>query len=203
VDDIFLNCSSSAFAMLSLRSLYFVMETLSQTFQTLKYGIAAVLILIGLKLVFAYVLDISNSVCFALMLGIVAASMASSYWLPQVRETCESLELGGSGTFLDEEEEERELFERRHLPVDASGFGGHHEGSRGLPISALRTPVSHEDPEMAGGATPSRPLPVQADGKLSPHRAGEGFHEDRERDFSEADAQDSARPGFSSAAHDG
>merc|ERR1719436_853687 len=53
VSDVFLNCSSSAFAMLSLRSLYFVMESLTHTFETLKYGISAVLILIGLKLILA------------------------------------------------------------------------------------------------------------------------------------------------------
>merc|ERR1719335_1864683 len=64
VNDVFLNCSSSAFAMLSLRSMYFVMDSLTRTFQTLKYGIAVILVLMGLKFVFAGFVSVSSTVCF-------------------------------------------------------------------------------------------------------------------------------------------
>lgn len=110
VNDTFLNCSSSAFAMFSLRSLYFVMESLTQMFQMLRYGIAAILVLIGLKLIFSGWLAMSNSVCFAVILGICVASVASSYWMPRFRENCEHFDLGPSGQ--DEEVGEREFFER-------------------------------------------------------------------------------------------
>lgn len=110
VSGIFLNCSSSAFAMLSLRSLYFVMDSLARTFQMLKYGIAAVLVLIGLKLVFACWLNIPNGICFAVFLGIIVASMASSYWMPRFHETCEHID--GSAVSPRAEEEDREFFDR-------------------------------------------------------------------------------------------
>lgn len=92
VNSVYLNCSSSAFAMLSLRSLYFVMENLVEMFQMLKYGIASILILIGLKLVFSGIVNVSNTVCFAVVLAIMAASIASSYWMPRFRDTCERMD---------------------------------------------------------------------------------------------------------------
>eukprot|EP00931_Biecheleriopsis_adriatica_P088701 TRINITY_DN62961_c0_g1_i1.p1 TRINITY_DN62961_c0_g1~~TRINITY_DN62961_c0_g1_i1.p1 ORF type:complete len:552 (-),score=136.44 TRINITY_DN62961_c0_g1_i1:45-1700(-) len=114
VSDVFLNCASSAFAMMSLRSLYFVMESLTQTFQMLKYGIAAVLVLIGFKLVFAYWFELSNGACFAMILALLLSSVMGSYWMPQLKENCECVELGVTGTIFEEGEEEegRDLFER-------------------------------------------------------------------------------------------
>lgn len=87
IPDPFVNCSSSAFAMLSLRSMYFIMEALTDTFQMLKYGIAAVLILTGMKLIFAPIVYLPAGVCFALIAAIIVASAASSYWMPLVRGT--------------------------------------------------------------------------------------------------------------------
>lgn len=107
VNDIFLNTASAAFAMLSMRSLYFVMEHLVHMFQMLKYGIAAILVLIGLKLVFTGIADVSSTVTFTLVLLILAASIASSYWMPRFRETCEHLDMP-SGGLLDGDDEEVE-----------------------------------------------------------------------------------------------
>eukprot|EP00913_Durusdinium_trenchii_P022635 g21258.t1 len=61
VNDLYLNVASAAFAMMGLRSLYFLMESLVQSFHMLKYGIAAILVLIGLKMVFSVWFEISNS----------------------------------------------------------------------------------------------------------------------------------------------
>lgn len=88
VNDIFLNVSSSAFALLGLRPLYFVMENMVQSFHMLKYGIAAILVLIGIKMVLSVWFNISNSATFVLILLICGTSMASSYWLPTVRQSC-------------------------------------------------------------------------------------------------------------------
>eukprot|EP00929_Paragymnodinium_shiwhaense_P120646 TRINITY_DN9263_c0_g1_i1.p1 TRINITY_DN9263_c0_g1~~TRINITY_DN9263_c0_g1_i1.p1 ORF type:complete len:621 (-),score=146.75 TRINITY_DN9263_c0_g1_i1:51-1913(-) len=106
VDNLFLNCASSAFAMLSLRSLYFVMESLVEMFNLLKYGIGAILVLIGLKLIFAEWLSVSNAVCFSVILAICAASMASSYWMPSLREDCERINLGPMDSAGEANEEE-------------------------------------------------------------------------------------------------
>jgi len=82
VNDILLNCLSSVFAMLGLRSLYFVMRSLVNMFPTLKYGVAIILALIGLKLMFTSYVSVSNGVSFTVIAGVCAASIASSYWLP-------------------------------------------------------------------------------------------------------------------------
>jgi len=49
-DSTFINFTSSAFAMLCLRSLYFVFTKLLKYFHYLKYGVAVILVLIGIKL---------------------------------------------------------------------------------------------------------------------------------------------------------
>lgn len=82
VQDLFLNCTSSAFAMMSLRSMYFVMESLVQTFHMFKYGIAALLVLIGLKLIFSEYIEVSGVVMFFVSMFVVAGAIASSYWWP-------------------------------------------------------------------------------------------------------------------------
>ncbi|CAK9086975.1 unnamed protein product [Durusdinium trenchii] len=91
VNDLYLNVASAAFAMMGLRSLYFLMESLVQSFHMLKYGIAAILVLIGLKMVFSVWFEISNSVTFVLIIAICIASAVSSYWLPSVRQSCTAL----------------------------------------------------------------------------------------------------------------
>mmetsp|Transcript_67937 Transcript_67937/g.190275 ORF Transcript_67937/g.190275 Transcript_67937/m.190275 type:complete len:505 (+) Transcript_67937:84-1598(+) len=106
VSDIFLNCASSAFTMMGLRSLYFVMESLAQTFENIKHGISAILIFIGLKLVASVWHEISNGVCFAIILGILAASIASSYWSLRLHEDCQVISMGGTATALEGDEVE-------------------------------------------------------------------------------------------------
>merc|ERR1712151_1369379 len=48
--DLALNFTSSAFTMLTLRSLYFLIASLVHIFRFLKYGVGLILILIGLRL---------------------------------------------------------------------------------------------------------------------------------------------------------
>ena len=49
--DRFLMFTSNVFAILGLRSLYFVLERLSQMFRYIKYGVAIILVLTGIKLI--------------------------------------------------------------------------------------------------------------------------------------------------------
>jgi tellurite resistance protein TerC len=51
VDNLFLAYSAILFAMLGLRSGYFIVEIMAQTFRLFKYGIGAILIFIGMKLI--------------------------------------------------------------------------------------------------------------------------------------------------------
>jgi tellurite resistance protein TerC len=51
VDNLFLAYSAILFAMLGLRSGYFIVEIMAQTFRLFKFGIGAILIFIGMKLI--------------------------------------------------------------------------------------------------------------------------------------------------------
>ncbi|CAE7323603.1 terC [Symbiodinium microadriaticum] len=139
VNDVFLNCASSAFAMMGLRSLYFIMESLVQTFYMLKYGIAAVLVLIGLKLLFSQWLDISNTAMFVMIIVICAASAASSYWVEQVPDACK----GANGLESEEDMERTD----RHFDREAIDSPA---GQTMLEERAALEPV-----------TPSRPVPLR------------------------------------------
>lgn len=129
VDDIFLNCASSAFAMMSLRSLFFVMEALVETFDTLKYGIAIILVLIGLKLILSGIVRVSTMASFAILVAVLLGSMTTSYWAPRFTDG------GGGGS-----RQERGSFDRE--PQDR-------EGSHGLLSRAgvQRHQVQHADDE--------------------------------------------------------
>mmetsp|Transcript_46423 Transcript_46423/g.86767 ORF Transcript_46423/g.86767 Transcript_46423/m.86767 type:complete len:559 (-) Transcript_46423:14-1690(-) len=136
VDGLFLNSASSAFAMLGLRSLYFIMESLVQTFHMLKYGIAAVLMIIGFKMLISQWIYISNMLMLSTSLAVAIASAVSSYWVQQVPDACK----GANGVESDEDLERTE----RHLDEVA-------EASVGADTLELRLePV-----------TPSRPVPLQ------------------------------------------
>jgi len=139
VDDIFLNTASAAFAMLSLRSLYFVMEHMVHMFNMLKYGIAAILVLIGLKLVFTGIADVSSTATFVLVLMILTASVASSYWMPRFRETCKHIDTPSGGGFIADGGAEgvrpsaaarADLFDRQPEPM--SGVWAPLTGSTGI-----------------------------------------------------------------------
>jgi tellurite resistance protein TerC len=59
--DPFIVFTSNIFAILGLRSLYFVLEKLSQTFRFVKFGVALILLFTGVKLIF-HIEDIMLSI---------------------------------------------------------------------------------------------------------------------------------------------
>ena len=77
-DSTFINFSSSFFAMLSLRALYFVLEYLNDCFSLLKYGLAAILWYVGVKLIFSPWIKISESASMLIILGAFVASILAS-----------------------------------------------------------------------------------------------------------------------------
>merc|ERR1719230_1224845 len=53
VPDLFLAYTAAVFAMLGLRATFFIIDVLVQLFSLLKYGVAAVLVFVGFKLITA------------------------------------------------------------------------------------------------------------------------------------------------------
>mmetsp|Transcript_44053 Transcript_44053/g.101652 ORF Transcript_44053/g.101652 Transcript_44053/m.101652 type:complete len:450 (+) Transcript_44053:119-1468(+) len=77
-DNVFINFSSSAFAMLCLRALYFVLIELMSLFWALKYGVALILVLVGVKVSIGHWIEIEELYATASILAIFAISMVVS-----------------------------------------------------------------------------------------------------------------------------
>ena len=76
--DTFIVFTSNAFAIMGLRSLYFLLAGLIDRFEYLKYGLAALLAFAGLKMLLSDVVHIDVWVSLAIIVGILALSVAIS-----------------------------------------------------------------------------------------------------------------------------
>ncbi len=78
-NDTFIIFSSNVFAILGLRSLYFALAGITKYFYYLKYGLAAILFFVGLKMIVSYIyiipINISLLVIFCILLLSVLISV--------------------------------------------------------------------------------------------------------------------------------
>mmetsp|Transcript_15713 Transcript_15713/g.28613 ORF Transcript_15713/g.28613 Transcript_15713/m.28613 type:complete len:451 (+) Transcript_15713:148-1500(+) len=79
VNDLFLAYTSAVFAMLGLRATFFIIDVLVRLFSLLKYGVSAVLIFIGIKLVIGKLWHIPPSIVCAVLVTAIAGSMVASW----------------------------------------------------------------------------------------------------------------------------
>jgi len=76
--DTFIVFTSNVFAILGLRSLYFVLAGAIQYFRYLKVGLSLVLIFIGLKMLVAKWISISTTTSLVIVAAIIAISITAS-----------------------------------------------------------------------------------------------------------------------------
>jgi tellurite resistance protein TerC len=76
--DTFIIITSNIFAIMGLRSLYFVLAGAMAKFKYLKIALALLLILIGAKLVLHDVVEVSHTISLALIAGIIGAGVIAS-----------------------------------------------------------------------------------------------------------------------------
>jgi tellurite resistance protein TerC len=76
--NVFVIFTSNAFAVLGLRALYFVFADAMDRFRYLKFGLAALLMAIGVKLLLAHVVHISILVNLLVIVVIIGASLLAS-----------------------------------------------------------------------------------------------------------------------------
>jgi len=76
----FLVYTSNVFAILGLRSLYFLVAGAIQRFHALRYALAAILAFVGAKLLLSDVLEIPNWASLAVVIGAVIVAIAVSRW---------------------------------------------------------------------------------------------------------------------------
>jgi tellurite resistance protein TerC len=87
--DPFIVFTSNIFAILGLRSLYFLLAGVITKFVYLKVGLSFVLIFVGMKMLFTEVYKLPNLVSLAVIAGILAVSIAASLLRPPVPQTVE------------------------------------------------------------------------------------------------------------------
>jgi tellurite resistance protein TerC len=83
-NDPFLVFTSNVFAILGLRSLYFALKGFADLFYYLKYGLALILMFIGVKMLLVYFhyhmdVKITMAVIFSILLVSVLASLWSNH----------------------------------------------------------------------------------------------------------------------------
>jgi tellurite resistance protein TerC len=74
--------TSNAFAILGLRSMYFAVSRLMKLFRFLHYGLAAMLVLVGLKMLIADYFRIPTVVTLGIVAGVILISIALSAAFP-------------------------------------------------------------------------------------------------------------------------
>ena len=82
--DSFVVYTSNVFAMLGLRSLYFALSGMMDKFSHLKYGLAAVLVFVGIKMLAVDVAPIPITLSLFVIASILGTSVAWSLWRPSV-----------------------------------------------------------------------------------------------------------------------
>ncbi len=81
--DPFIVYTSNVFAILGLRSLYFLLAGVMHKFEYLKLGLAAVLVFVGTKMALVDVYKIPSSVSLAVVGTLLALAIAASLWKPR------------------------------------------------------------------------------------------------------------------------
>eukprot|EP00930_Biecheleria_cincta_P054239 TRINITY_DN4022_c0_g1_i1.p1 TRINITY_DN4022_c0_g1~~TRINITY_DN4022_c0_g1_i1.p1 ORF type:complete len:442 (-),score=85.68 TRINITY_DN4022_c0_g1_i1:299-1624(-) len=107
VNDLFLAYTSAVFAMLGLRATFFIIDVLVHMFSLLKYGVAAVLVFIGIKLCLSHVYPISPHVVVLVLFLAIGGSMMASV-------VAEELEKKAEGEHFSDVEERVERVKHIH-----------------------------------------------------------------------------------------
>lgn len=89
VNDLFLAYTSAVFAMLGLRATFFIIDVLVHMFSLLKYGVAMVLIFIGIKLCISHIYTISPGIVVLVLVLAIGGSMAASVVADELEKKAE------------------------------------------------------------------------------------------------------------------
>lgn len=77
-NDMFIVYTSNIFAVLGLRSMYFALSGLVHVFRFLKYGIAIILVFVGVKMLTSHYYQISTQTTLTVVITLLAASILFS-----------------------------------------------------------------------------------------------------------------------------
>jgi tellurite resistance protein TerC len=95
--DAFIVYSSNAFAIVGLRSLYFALAGMMDAFHFLRYGLAAILAFVGVKMMIDKWVDVPNWIVLAIVGGCLAISIGASLLFKKPETPPEGESLGTTG----------------------------------------------------------------------------------------------------------
>jgi tellurite resistance protein TerC len=104
----FIVFTSNIFAILGLRSMYFLLAAVVHRFYLLKYGLAVILVFVGGKMLLERFLHVSIVISLGIIVTVLAASIAASLIWPKVEIELDIVKPRGSGV----EEKTGSLFGR-------------------------------------------------------------------------------------------
>ena len=93
----FLIYTSNVFAMLGLRSLYFLLAGVVERFHTVRYALAAILAFVGAKILLSSVIHVPNWMSLVVVIGAVTVAVAISAFMDNGRRSGSSVASGMSG----------------------------------------------------------------------------------------------------------
>ncbi len=82
-EDPFVVLTSNVFAVLGLRAMFFLLEGMAERFHLLSYGLAAVLLFIGTKMLLASVFAIPIGIALVVVALLIGASIGASLVIPR------------------------------------------------------------------------------------------------------------------------
>ena len=82
-EDPFVVLTSNVFAVLGLRALFFLLAGMAERFHLLSYGLAAVLLFIGVKMLIAGVFVIPIGIALLVVALLIGTAIGASLWLPR------------------------------------------------------------------------------------------------------------------------
>ncbi|WP_010249321.1 TerC family protein [Myroides injenensis] len=85
-DDPFILYTSNIFAILGLRSLYFLLANFMDKFSKLKYGLAIILSFIGIKMIISPFVHIDSMVSLIVIASVLLLSVIASFLFPPKKE---------------------------------------------------------------------------------------------------------------------
>lgn len=107
-DDPFIVYSSNVFAILGLRALYFAIAGLMRIFAYLHYGLAVILVFVGVKMVLSDIYHIPVIMALGMVGAILAVSMGLSIYMPPSdQETVQQTKLQEPSIYHKREVEEK------------------------------------------------------------------------------------------------
>jgi tellurite resistance protein TerC len=91
--------TSNMFAILGLRTMYFLLANAVDRFHYLKYGLGVILVFVGVKMsaLHYFHVDVPNSVSLGVVLGVLAMSIAASFLIPRKPDAPAPEHPGGPG----------------------------------------------------------------------------------------------------------